>query len=171
MVINKELAKQVGDTLGTFISLLTKIPPEQFNIVPFEGSWTAGQLAQHMILSNSGFADIVNGPVKNTDRAVDENVPQLRRDFLNFDIKMQTPDFIRPEKKDYDKDDALAALNNIRMQISEAAETLDLTKTCLAFEVPVLGYLTRFEAINFVDVHTQRHVHQLKNIYNELNKK
>jgi hypothetical protein len=46
--------------------------------------------------------------------------------------------------------------------------SLDLTPTVLAFELPVIGSLTRLEAIRFVTYHTQRHNHQLKNIRQQL---
>lgn len=171
MVTNKELVKQVNDTLDTLIDLLTKITPEQFNTVPFEGSWTAGQLAQHMTLANSGFPVLANGPLTDTDRAPDQMVAPVRESFLNFGIKFESPDFIRPEIRDYDKDEMIRGLKKIKTDIAVAIGDSDLTKTCMAFAFPVLGNLTKYEAANFVIVHTQRHIHQLKNIYNALIKK
>ena len=81
---------------------------------------------------------------------------------------MNSPDFIRPEKKNYDKDGLLAALSGIKADITTSAATLDLSQTCLSFELPVLGFLTRLEAVTFVICHTRRHTHQLKNIYSKL---
>ncbi|SHL94086.1 DinB family protein [Mucilaginibacter sp. OK098] len=164
----QEIAKEANEALSGLIALLSKFEQEQINTVPFEGSWTAGQLAQHMIKANSGFADILRGPVKDTERKPDEVIPKIKNDFLNFDIKMTTPDFIKPEAKSYDKNELLSDLKNIREKVNNATETLDLTKTCMAFELPVYGYLTRQEAISFIICHTQRHTHQLKNIYQKL---
>jgi len=119
-------------------------------------------------MSNSGFADLLNGPVKDTERAPDAAVDEIKSIFLNFGIKLTSPDFILPEKKNYDKDGLLAALSGIKADIITSAATLDLSKTCLSFELPVLGYVTRLEAVSFVIYHTRRHIHQLKNIYSEL---
>ncbi|MEO6631130.1 MAG: DinB family protein [Mucilaginibacter sp.] len=165
---NEEIAQQADQTLTALIEMVETIPAEKFNMVPFEGSWTAGQLTQHMVLSNSGFADLLNGPVKDTERAPDAAVEGIKSAFLNFEIKMESPDFIRPEKKNYDKDGLLAALSGIKADITTSAATLDLSQTCLSFELPVLGYVTRLEAVSFVICHTQRHIHQLKNIYTKL---
>ena len=165
---NDEIAKQAEQAITELIEEVERVPAGKFNIVPFEGSWTAGQLTQHMVMSNSGFADLLKGPVKDTERAPDAAVEGIENAFLNFDIKMQSPDFIRPEKKNYDKDGLLAALSGIKADITIATATLDLSKTCLSFELPVLGYLTRLEAVSFVICHTQRHIHQLKNIYTKL---
>jgi len=166
---NNTIAKEANENLTGLIQLVENFKPDQINVVPFEGSWTAGQLAQHMVMANSGFADILNGPVKETERKPDEMVPKIKGDFLNFNIKMTAPEFIRPEAKEYDKVELISALKNIRERVDEATETLDLTKTCLAFELPVYGYLTRIEAVSFVAYHTQRHIHQLKNIYITIN--
>jgi len=165
---NEELAKQADQTLTELIELVEAIPTEKFNTVPFKDSWTAGQLTQHMVMSNSGFADLLNGQVKDTERVPDAAVEGIESAFLNFDIKMQSPDFIRPEKKNYDKNGLLAALSRIKADIITSAATLDLSKTCLSFELPVIGYVTRLEAVSFVICHTKRHIHQLKDIYTKL---
>jgi len=166
----KEIEKEAEAALSELIGLLSALTPGQINKVPFEGSWTAGELAQHMILSNAGFVSMMNGPVKDADRAPDAAVAGIKQAFLNFGIKMKSPDFIMPETKDYDKDELLDTLRNISAGFVEAAETLDPAKICTSFEIPVLGYLTRFEAIAFVNYHTQRHVHQMKGISTALNK-
>jgi hypothetical protein len=164
----KEIAQAANEKLTGLIQLVADFKQEQINVIPFEGSWTAGQLAQHMVMANAGFAEILKGPVKDTERAPDEIVPKIKGDFLNFNIKMTTPDFIRPEAKNYKKDELVSALKHIKESVAEAAGSLDMTKTCMAFELPVYGYLTRLEAVSFITYHTQRHIHQLKNIYNKL---
>ena len=160
----KQILKEVNGTITELIELLSSFDQEQINIIPFEGSWTAGQLAKHMIMSNSGFAEILYGPVKETEREPDEMIEKIKADFLNFNIKMKSPDFVVPPMGIYKKEELLSSLENIKEKINQAIETLDLTKTCLAFELPVYGFLTRLEAIHFVLYHTQRHIHQLKNI-------
>lgn len=164
----QEISKEANEALSGLIMLLSKFDEEQINVVPFEGSWTAGQVVQHMIKANSGFADILKGPVKDTERKPDEVIPQIKNDFLNFKVKMKTPDFLIPEAKNYDKNELVSGLKNIRENVIDATETLDLTKTCTAFELPVYGYLTRQEAVSFITCHTLRHTHQLKNIYQKL---
>lgn len=171
MKTNKELITETNNTLDELIGQVDKIPAERFNTVPFEGSWTAGQLAQHLTLADSGFPALANGPVADTDRAPDQMVAPIAESFLNFEIKFESPDFIRPDIRDYDKDEMISGLKKIKADIADAIGNSDLTKTCMAFAFPVLGNLTRYEAANFVIVHTTRHIHQLKNIYNALNKK
>jgi len=161
-----KLLIEINQTLTELLQLLSLFDQEQINVIPFESSWTAGQLAQHLILSNAAIVRIVNGPVKETLRQPDENIKKIKSDFFDFTTKMQSPDFIVPEKIHFNKEDLIRATGNIKTQLYESIETLDLTKTCIT-ELPV-GALTRLEAIHFVLYHTQRHIHQLKNIFQKL---
>ncbi|WP_379090055.1 DinB family protein [Pedobacter sp. UC225_65] len=167
--MNKEIIlKDFRDTFSALINSIAAFDDESFNTVPFENSWTAGQVGQHLILANTGFAAVLNAKVKDTDRKIDELVARLQADFLNFDIKMQSPDFIHPEKKDYNKADQLAKMKEIEEVTIKEIAVLDLSKTCLAFELPGYGFLTRLEAIYFVIYHTQRHTQQLNRIHNAI---
>ena len=166
--MEQPLKDDVHSTLTELIGLFSSIDEKQVNIIPFKGSWTAGQLAQHMVLSNGGFLETMNGPARDTRRKPDEKIPDIKSTFLNFSIRFESPDFVRPAMIDYDKDDLLNALRSIRDGLDHVLETSDLTKTCTSFELPVLGYLTRLEAAHFVLYHTQRHIHQLTNIVSKL---
>jgi hypothetical protein len=139
-----------------------------FNQIPFEGSWTPGQVVQHIKLSAGNFAHVLNGEVATTERPIDEKVAILKDIFLNYESKMKSPDFIKPPFDNYDKEQLLGEISAIKRDIAKEIPTLDLSKTCLAFELPRMGHLTRLEAIYFVIYHTQRHVNQLKNISKNL---
>ena len=164
----KEIRTEIDGTIKELVQLISSFDHEQLNIVPFEGTWTAGQLAKHVIMSGSGFVKIMNGPVKETERKPDEMSATIKKDFLDFNTKMKSPDFVVPPNTSYKKEELLHSLEDIKAKINQAIETLDLTKTCLAFELPVYGFLTRLEALYFVLYHTQRHIHQLKNIHQRL---
>ena len=49
-------------------------------------------------------------------------------------------------------------------KLIEAARTLDLSLTCIDFEIPTFGLFTRLEFVWFYIVHTQRHTFQLQKI-------
>jgi len=159
----KTVVTEADQTFSDLLQVLSSINEEKINTIPFAGSWTAGQLAQHVILSSDGIVQLLNGPVKDTGRDPEANIPKLEAIFLDFSSKMKSPDFIIPEDRIYDKQELLNSLQNIKAGLHKAIETLDTTKTCIAFELPGSGYLTRAEAITFAIVHTKRHIHQLKN--------
>jgi hypothetical protein len=165
----EQIIQDINDTFNAILQLISSLENDAINVVPFEGSWTAGQVAQHVTISCSGFAEILYGNVEITNRNYDDLIAAVKGDFLNFDIKMTSPDFIVPPAINYNKEDILSNLTHIKTALKNAVGSLDLTMTCLGFEIGY-GYFTRYEAIYFVIYHTQRHIHQLKNIVNQLNK-
>ncbi|MET3028741.1 DinB family protein [Flavobacterium sp. UW10123] len=153
--------------LGDLISSFSK---EEINIVPFEGSWTAGQTVQHIILACSGLTMLFAGKTEKTTREPDENVKGLDSIFLDFTTKYQSPENIKPPAIDYEKNTLLASVQKIQKDLFEAAETYDLTLTCLDAKIPGFENFTIYEWLHFAIVHTQRHTHQLKSIYEHIKK-
>jgi len=160
---------EIDNTLADFIQTLSLFTDEQINKIPFDGCWTPGQVAQHVILSISGFVDLLYGPVADTDRPADKYVGNLKETFLNFNIKFQSPVAVIPPAIDYKKEKLLHTLDQQKNNLHKFDLTTDMTKTCAAVEIPVFGFLTRTEVAHFIIYHTQRHVHQLKQIYQKLN--
>ena len=164
----EEISAEINKTITDLLQLLTLFGEEQINVIPFEGSWTAGQLAKHVLMSNLGFIEIINGTFKETQRQPDEMVQKIKTDFLDFSTKGQSADNLKPPLIDYSKNELHISLETLKEKINKVIETSDLTKTCTAFELPVYGFLTRWEALHFILYHTQRHIHQLKNIFKKL---
>lgn len=69
-----------------------------------------------------------------------------------------------PENSACQQVELLNSLKKIKADLEQVARTMDLSSTCLAFQIPVLGALTRFEAICFFLYHAQRHDRQLNNV-------
>ncbi|PSL48342.1 DinB family protein [Chitinophaga niastensis] len=161
--MEKELLTEIDNTAADLLQTIASFKEEQINVVPFEGSWTAGQIAEH--LSKAVSAGILYGNVEPTDRQPDEKSPAIKEMFLNFAIKMSSPDFVLPSNIEHKKEEILRHAEKTWADISTAAQTLDLSSTCKDFDMPGFGPLTRMEWIRFMMYHTQRHVHQLKNIH------
>ncbi len=162
--MKNELSAEIAGTRDVLINVLNSFNEENINEVPFEGSWTGGQVAEHVLKSASGVLAALEGDTKLADRDPEQNVAQLRELFLNFDIKFKSPDFIIPSDEPKDKDFLIKALSTTFDGIEKSAASDDLTLICTTFEMPVMGYLSRSEFINFTSVHTQRHIRQLSNI-------
>jgi len=47
--MNKETHSRYEATLNNMVSVLNEIKQEDINTIPFEGSWTAGQVVDHVI--------------------------------------------------------------------------------------------------------------------------
>jgi len=164
------LIKNITDTFKELNNILWDFNEEKLNTIPFKNSWTAGQVTEHIIKSLSGLPTLINGPVEEPGREADEKVNAITALFLNYTIKMQSPDFILPVADSHKKDTLIISLDKLENEMLAAAEQ-NLTLLCMAFELPHFGKLTRLEWLTFFLSHTQRHTQQLKDIYQTITNK
>ena len=156
------ILKDLTQTKAELLAAITAIDEQKFNTVPFEGSWTAAQVSEH--LQEAIGADVLYAETKSADRQADEKVNAISDVFLNFEVKYQSPDFIIPANHPHSKSAMLAILDSAFNKLIAVADTLDLSEICLEFEIPGFGTFTRLEFLWFFNVHTIRHTRQLKNI-------
>jgi len=168
--MKNNLQNTIAEAKQEFLKALDRFDQDNINTIPFEGSWTGGQVAEHILKSVSGILETVNGPTKSTERNAEEFVKPLGDAFLNMDIKFKSPDFIIPSDSPKDKTSLYASLAKTFDGIEEAAGKDDLTETCTSFEMPTIGLLTKTEWIQFAGFHTRRHAHQLRKIADNLKK-
>lgn len=102
------------------------------------------------------------GIAPNRDPA--QNVAGIRRMFLDFSTKLNSPDFIWPSNEPKDQAALTALLTDALTAIITTAQGSDLDLIIKNFEFPGSGPMTRLELVNFISVHTQRHTHQLQEI-------
>lgn len=163
--IPKKIILKIDNTFDKLVHAITRFEEEQFNSAPFTDSWTAGQVVQHIIMS---VAELPDKETQAPQRSYDERVASLEELFLDFGIKMESPEFIIPENRTYGKTQQIMELKNIQHQHIETIKNTDLSALCMDFEFPTFGYLTRYEWLSFFVFHTQRHTVQINNIYQHL---
>ncbi len=163
----KDLCASFDYTTSALLQLISSVSAKKLNTVPFAGSWTAAQVGEHLLKSYA-IVDVLNGPVKKTERQPGEKIESIREVFLDFTIKMTAPEFIIPTGNLIDKELLLFNLQSRLAQIKEVVQTKDLSEICTSWSLPKLGELTRLEWVHFILYHTQRHNHQLQNIFESL---
>lgn len=154
------------DTVTTeLLLMIASFDQEQINLIPFENSWTAAQVADHLSKSDASVIASIYKHGTPAERAPDEKTPELKGIFLNFDLKMKSPDMVVPDNRIFNKEELITRLKQTRSRLSIAAATLNLADVCTH---EVLGNMTRLEFLSFVLYHTQRHVYQLKRIHEKI---
>jgi hypothetical protein len=161
----QELSAQARQTGAAILRMLDSFTDEQFNTQPEYGGWTAGQVAEHLLLSAAIVETIGGNTIPTSDRQVDLYLPILAEIFLDFDKKIPSPDFLLPSEGPHDKEELLNKTKIFWDRLGMGIRLLDLTATCLDYDFPGFGKLTRLEWVNFYLWHTQRHLHQLRHIY------
>lgn len=149
------------------LSLLEPLDEARLNRVPFPGSWTAGQLGEHLLKS---YRSINLSKVQATpsQRPGDEKSPKIDAVFLDFTTKYQPPDFIVPSTGRISGRKLVDDLRKTADEIAAYVSGHDLCFTCKDFEVIGFGDLTAQEWIHFLTAHSKRHVRQLRNILSHL---
>jgi hypothetical protein len=163
--MKSDLLDKVAKTIDTFLELVRSFPQERFNAIPFEGSWTAAQVTEHLWKGVSGIPQMLQEKVTETARKPDEKFGMIEEVFLDFSTKLKAPDFVLPSTEPLDREDLLDKWKQARQDLLELTSGPDLSLTSTVFELPGMGPFTRLEWIWFALCHIQRHTHQLKNIY------
>lgn len=168
---NEMLAEELEKATADYLSVLQSFDQEQVNVVPFAGSWTAGQVTEHLLKSETDLPAMIMGETAPLERPQGQMVPIIEEIFLDFSTKLEAPDFNIPSEGPHD----LAALTNDfkaeRAAITAIAKSEDLTRVCTEFPFPEVGEFTRYEWIYFVICHSKRHAHQLRNILEKVTEK
>lgn len=157
-----ELATAVKHTGSRFIDSLSAFSETDMNKVPYEGSWTGGQVAEHIIKANG--VDLLFAPGAPAERDPAQHVQTIRDIFLNFDAKYTAPERLTPQDGFHAKEPLLNTLHHQWSRLEDAVQTQDLSEMCNTFEFPGIGQLTKLEVVNLIESHTQRHLRQLDRI-------
>ncbi len=168
IIMAKEVVTAFEECSKKLQSIIERFDSADINKIPFEGSWTAGQLAEHVIKSQNIFPGLMTGKTVETMRPVEEKREMIEKIFLDFSNKMKSPDFIIPSAEPHDKEILVKEIREKREENIAALTRNDLTRTLPAFELPAIGTLTGREWGWFITYHTQRHIHQLENIFKKL---
>jgi DinB superfamily len=163
-----KILSETSDTVSAISDLMIAVDEESVNTVPFEGSWTAPQLLRHVSKSMQGMAKAMQMEANPADRNPEERIEGLKNVFLDFSRKLTQPDFLIPENQLYKKQPAIDELNKSFNEFKVNASRANLHE--LVEGLP-LGPITKLEIVHFVLFHTQRHLHQMKNICAVLNRK
>lgn len=166
--MKEQLITELEATTKDLFETLSLFTQEAFNTVPFEGSWTAGQVAEHLFKSESNLPRVLNSHAIPTERDPLEKAAMIQAIFLDYTKKFQAPEFILPSEGPKNKDHFIQTFEGSRKELHNLTETTDLTRTFTDFPFFQLGELTGWEWVCFAVCHSKRHIRQLKNIAEKL---
>ncbi len=161
VLTKEELFTATDDAVAQLTQLLLSLDENEINTVPYPESWTAGELVRHVTKSTNGMAMVMLAEPIPAERDTAEKVHQLKKTFLDFLLKMKSPEFIVPEKETYNKQYSVDALQQSFVTLKENAGKANLDD--LVKDLP-FGPTTKLELLHFVLYHTERHLHQLRKI-------
>ena len=159
------ISEQIHTVFDAVIAALNTVPPYIVDEVPFKDSWTIGQVAEHVIICSRGIPDSTS---QHAERAYNEKVAELRAMFSDRSQKSEADPQVCPKETSHNLQGLIAQLTHNKEQLLQIADGKNLTALCLDMEFPFIGYLTRYEWLTFICVHTQWHLHQITDIHRHL---
>jgi hypothetical protein len=166
--MKQKLITGFEETTTDLLQILSGFTQEEFNKIPFKGSWSAGQVAEHLYKSESNIPKVLNGNSKQTERDPFEKTVLIETVFLDYTKKLQSPEFILPTAAPKSKDHFLNAFETTRKELRNVITTVDLARTFTDFPFPQMGEFTGWEWICFAVAHSKRHIRQMKIIAEKL---
>lgn len=161
-----ELFTSLDHTSSELLRLISSADSDTINAIPFAGSWTAAQVVSHIVKSNKAITQSLCMEGTSTEREPGERTGELKKMFLDYSTKFKSPEFIVPTRSIYQRDILIADLKKSIERLRDAGNSVNLAEI---ISLPAFGEITKFELLHFVLYHTQRHIHQLKNILKKLN--
>ena len=116
-----------------------------------------GQIADHILKGT----DTNLGSTKKTERPYNKNADAIKAMFLDFGKKFSTAPDIEPDARQYAKEDLIVALRESQKKVFQMIDKEDLTETCVDWELPTWGNLTKYECVILYENHIIRHTNQV----------
>ncbi len=161
----RQLFESLDDVFSEVIELISSLGDVEINTIPFKDSWTAGQLTSHITKSNKAIGQSLSMNGKPCERNPAQGVAEIKKTFLDFNVKFKSPEFIIPSNGSYKKEIIINEYKTSAGVITDKGLSVDLSEI---IHLPAFGDITKFEILNFVVFHTQRHIHQLRGIMKSL---
>lgn len=162
----QSIVKHYQNFSEQYTKILENLSEEELNTVAFLNSWTVAEVVNHITKANDHGFLFLEGT--NPERAVDERVPELKKMLLDYELKMESPDFILPDDRKFTKEESIKGIQKVFNELSLHIGNTELSEL-IDHDSP-LGSITKWEIANFIVFHSKRHLHQIENIVNSLKK-
>jgi uncharacterized damage-inducible protein DinB len=163
-ITKDEISVYLDDAIGQLVNAINTFNDENFNKQPFEDSWTGGQVSEHLYKSVSRIPGLLLTETKDAARDPLEKCEAIGSIFLNFEVKLKSPDFILPTNEPKKVDFFVSGFKKTAEEIRAMTRQKDLSQLYTRFPFPTIGELTGWEWVFFAAAHAVRHTRQLKNI-------
>lgn len=161
----REIIAELQTVFDAVTKALQNTDEGQLNEIPFEDSWTVGQVADHIVICSGS---ILDSKTKDAERPYDEKAGDLRSIFADMEQKSEAAAAVYPKAPPHNKIELISKVKANKEQLVTMAEERDLSQLSLDMEFPYMGYLTRYEWLTFISAHTERHLNQINNIKKSL---
>jgi uncharacterized damage-inducible protein DinB len=158
------LVGELNQSTHKLLGHLSAFSETEFNFHPSANQWSAGDIAEHLLMIESKMNDALNGTVLPTEREPDSKAELFRAALQNRSQAISATESVHPSAAVKHQEEILNKLHEQRNKLKDIVLNTDLSLTCMDFSHPRLGKLTRLEWLLFTIYHADRHIEQLQMI-------
>ena len=144
------------------LKFFSSFDSEDFNKKTTDGSWTPGEIAEHLLRLDIAVNRILQGSSRVANRAADAKSANIKFVFLDLEKKLQAPKEILPSDTIKDPFSILTKMRAERHKMIDMVQNKDLSEICTSFSHHAFGELTRLEWIYLSIYHAERHMLHLE---------
>jgi hypothetical protein len=164
MIGKEQIARDINRSAEHLIETITNFPEDKFNLKPAPGAWSAGEVAEHLIIIGKGESRILSKPARSiAERNPTEKIEEMKPMAYDFTNKVVAAERVLPTGNPINKADAIQQIRDNTKAILDVLAMEDMT---LMTDIPnrLFGELTRIEWIYFAIYHCERHIKQMERI-------
>ncbi|QOJ27566.1 MAG: DinB family protein [Ignavibacteriales bacterium] len=161
MKSTEELLAELQDSTEKIIAAISAVPDEKLNIKPAPEKWSAGECAEHIVLTELLINRLFRGNGVAAERRPDEKVSDMAEKFGDAEKKLSAFGPIIPSASEKSKEELLKRFSSNRNMLAEYIKTKDMSELITSFKHGLFGEMTRYEWAQFIIHHSERHRKQM----------
>lgn len=126
--------------------------------------WSAGEIAEHLLLFDIWLHFILQSTSENTQRDPQDKINIITASLANRLISLESPTELSPASIAKEPQELIKKISSGRRKLLELISHIDLTREYPGTPHPLFGVLSGVEWINFQILHTRRYLEQLEMI-------
>ncbi|NNE67467.1 MAG: DinB family protein [Pyrinomonadaceae bacterium] len=156
--VEKRYVKTIGD-----------LTPQQLAFRPHEKSWTVGQVAEHLLITESALRGMIDDGVLKTPLNKDPGVFRFADGAITLAVtnraqKFQAPPVVQPKAKVTTAEGLVNGFKEARAKNVEYLKTTEVDLRNHFAQSPLFGTIDAYQWFLFLNGHTERHLAQIDEI-------
>ena len=161
-MIAVEIIPELNVATSRLLREIGRFSAHGFNTLMPGAEWNAGQIAEHILLTDIFIFRVLQEDVQFAGRLPDEKVKLIKDMFLDSGRRMKEEFIGVPSDSLKDPVTILQKISRERHDIIQYLNTAEEDSLCISYSHPHLGTLTVTEWIWFIVYHSEWYTDQLK---------
>src|SRR5882724_5263964 len=130
MIVIEAVIADLQLSTSLLLKFFSSFDSEDFNKRSADGSWTPGEIAEHLLRLDIVINRLLQGTARVANRPPDEKSENIKYVFLNLEKKLLAPREIQPSDSIKDPVSIIAKIRSERHKMIDMIQIKDLSEIC-----------------------------------------